>query len=124
VVPHLDTTVASSSGSGADPAFVVGLLSIDDKRESNRDNNKRLYYNCHCGGTSPAFVVSLLDVDNKRGGNWGIVAVAGCWQWQQRRPGVCCQPVWHRGQGQEGQSVGNRGQQALTTCAHSGKVCD
>jgi len=69
--------VASSSGSGADPAFVVGLLSIDDKRESNRDNNKRLYYNCHCGGTSPAFVVSLLDVDNKRGGNWGIVAVAG-----------------------------------------------
>lgn len=42
VVPHLDTTAASSSGDGAGPAFVVGLLGIDDKRGSNRGNNKKV----------------------------------------------------------------------------------
>ena len=42
VVPHLDTTAASSSGDGAGPAFVVGLLGIDDKRGSNRANNKKV----------------------------------------------------------------------------------
>jgi hypothetical protein len=74
VVPHLETTVASSSGGGASPAFIVGLLGVDVKRGSNRRNDKKLHCSCsgcscNGGGTSLAFVVSLLDVGNKRGGN-------------------------------------------------------
>jgi len=67
VVPHLDMTAASSSGSGTGPAFVVGLLGVKDERGSNRGNDKRFHCSCHGGGTSPAFVVGLLDVDNKGG---------------------------------------------------------
>ena len=107
---------ASSSGSGAGPAFVVGLLGVNDKRGSNRGNNKRLHCSCHGGGTSPAFVVGLLDVDNKRGGNRGVVAVAG-WQRRRRRPGVCFRPAWRQGRGQEGQwiTAGNRRTQPANT---------
>ena len=93
MVPHLDTTAALSSDGGAGPAFIIGLLSVNDKRGSNRGNDKRSYYSCNGGGTSLAFVVGLLDVDCKRGGNRGIVAVAGCWQRRRHRPGVCCRPV-------------------------------
>ena len=73
MVPHLDTMTASKSGGGAGPVFVVGLLGVNDKRGSNRGNNKRSHCSCHGGGTSPAaFVVGLLDVDNKkRGGQQG-----------------------------------------------------
>jgi hypothetical protein len=63
--------VASSSGNGAGPAFVVGLFGVDNKRGGNRGNNKRSHCSCCRGSTGPAFVVGLLDVDNKRGGNRG-----------------------------------------------------
>ena len=99
---------ASSSGSGAGPAFVVGLLGVNDKRGSNRGNNKRLHCSCHGGGTSPAFVVGLLDVDNKRGGNRGVVAVAG-WQRRRRRPGVCCRPAWQDKKDRVGRQQGATG---------------
>jgi len=77
VVPHLDTTAALSSDSGAGPAFIIGLLSVNDKRGSNRGNDKRSYYSCNGGGTSLAFVVGLLDVDSKRGGNRGAGSGGG-----------------------------------------------
>ncbi len=71
MVPYLETTAASSSSGDADPVFVIGLLGIDVKRESNRGNDKKCYCSCHSGGTSLVFIVGLLDVDNKRGGNRG-----------------------------------------------------
>ena len=40
MVPHLDMTAASSTSDGAGPAFVVSLLGVDDKRGSNRGNDK------------------------------------------------------------------------------------
>ena len=40
LVPHLDMTAALSTSGGAGPAFVVGLLGIDDKRGSNTGNDK------------------------------------------------------------------------------------
>ena len=69
VVSHLETTAASSSGGGASPAFIVGLLGVNVKRGSNRRNDQKSHCSCNGGGTSLAFVVSLLDVGNKRGGN-------------------------------------------------------
>ena len=42
MVPHLDTTAASLSGDGAGPAFVISLLGVDNKRGSNRGNNKKV----------------------------------------------------------------------------------
>ena len=71
VIPHLETTVASSSGGGAGPAFIVGLLGINVKKGSNRGNDKKLHCSCHGGGTSLAFDAGLLYVGNKRGGKRG-----------------------------------------------------
>ncbi len=79
VVPYLETTAASPSSGDADPVFVIGLLGIDVKRESNRGNDKKCYCSCHGGGTSLVFIVGLLDVDNQRGGNRGNRATShGC----------------------------------------------
>jgi hypothetical protein len=79
------------------PSIRRRLLGVDDKRGSNRGNDKRSHCSCHGGGTSLEFVVGLLlDVDNKRGGNMGVVAVAG-WQRQRRMPGICCRPALRRG---------------------------
>ena len=69
MVPHLDMTATLGSGGGAGPAFIIGLLGLDDKRGSNRGNDNKSHCRCHGGSTSPAFVVGLFDVDNKRGGN-------------------------------------------------------
>jgi hypothetical protein len=77
VVPHLDTTAASLSGDGAGPAFVISLLGVDNKRGSNRGNNKRSHCSCHGCGTSPAFVVGLLDVDDKMGATGTLVRWQG-----------------------------------------------
>ena len=71
MVPHLETTAASSSGDSAGPAFIVGLLGVDVKRGSNRGNDKKSHCSCHGGGTSLAFIVGLLDVGNKSGSNRG-----------------------------------------------------
>ena len=118
VVPHLDTTAASSSSGGTGAAYVIiSLLGVNEKRGSNRGgNNKRSHCSCHGCGTSPAFVVGLLDVDDKIKGNRDVGAVAG-WQRRRRRPGVCCRPAWRRGGGQEGQWVtgGNRRTQPAHT---------
>ena len=115
MVPHLDMMAALSSGGGAGPAFIFGLLGIDDKRGSNRGIDKRSHCSCNRGGTSPAFLVGLFNVDNKRGGQQGRFCsgrVAAATEQARRLLSACL--VWRRGRGQEGQSVGNRGQQGAT----------
>jgi len=97
VVPHLETTAASSSRDSAGPAFIVGLLGVDVKRGSNRGNNKKSHCSCHGGGTSLAFIVGLLAVgkEGEQQGQQGnitrlqqgpivIVAVAGWQRWRRR----------------------------------------
>jgi hypothetical protein len=115
VVSHLETTAASSSGGGAGPTFTVSLLGVDDKRGSNRGNDKSRIVVVMVA--AQAFIVGLLDVDNKRGGNRGNRATSqggskvplSLSQWQAGSGGgagpVCCRPAWRRGQGQEGQTA-------------------
>jgi hypothetical protein len=64
---------ALSRGGGAGPAFIVGLLGCDKKREGNRGNDKRSHCSCCGGGTGSAFVVGLLDIENKRGATEGNI---------------------------------------------------
>jgi hypothetical protein len=144
VIPHLDVMAASSSGSGAGPAFVVGMLGIDDKRGGNRGSDKRLHCSCRGGGTGPAFFVGLLDVDNKRGAT-GATRATGATSQGRNKVALSlsrCQGGKGSGTGlsfvvgllgfkdKRGAATGNSGncglgpsrtQLACAPCAHSGK---